>query len=307
MKNKSLKAGGAKASILRLSDRAAYNLLIAPFLILFFLFTILPVLSSVVLSFFSYDTISFPQFNGIQNYLRMFTGDEVFPIAFQNTLKLALITGPAGFLLSFVLAWFINEFSPAMRTVLSFLFYAPALSGNAYFVWSIAFSGDAYGYINNFLLTYGLITEPIAWFNNTSYNFPIMVMILLWSGMGASFLANIAGLQNVNPELYEAGAIDGIRTRWHELWYITLPSMKTILLFSAVMQIQSSFSVGGVITALAGYPTVSNSLDTLVPHLSDVAMTRFEMGYASAMSVVLFGMMALTRIVIGKVLNFLGK
>ncbi len=289
------------------NENKSFVMLMFPFVALFFLFTVLPVVVSVVLSFFSYDMISTPGFVGLENYLRMFTEDEVFPKALVNTLKFAVVIGPCGFLLSFVLGWFINEFSPRVRNFLSFLFYAPALGGSLVLIWSVMFSGDSFGYLNSILLNTGLTTDPIVWFRNETYNTGILMFIHVWGGMGVSFLANISGLQNVSQELYEAGALDGIRTRWHELWYITLPSMKTILLFSAVMQIQGSFSVGPTITLLAGYPSVNNSVDTLIPHLSDVGTARYEMGYAAALSVFLFAMMALSRVLIGKVLDFLGK
>ena len=267
----------------------------------------LPVLASVGLSFFDYDMLSAPKWAGLGNYLRMIVGDEVFPKTVINTLKFAIVTGPVSFFLSFLLAWFINEFKSGLRHILAFLFYAPSLAGNAYFVWQVAFSGDSYGYVNSFLLNFGLISEPINWFSNTTYNMAILIVIQLWLGMGVAFIANLAGLQNVNPEIYEAGALDGIRTRWHELWYITLPSMKSILLFSAVMQIQAMFSVGAVIVALAGYPSADNSVDTIVSHLSDVGTVRYEMGYAAAISVFLFAMMAVTRVVVGKIMDSLGK
>ena len=281
--------------------------MISPFLILFFLFTVLPVISSLGLSFFSYDMISLPKFSGVANYLRMFNGDEVFPKAVVNTLKFAVVTGPLSYLLAYLLAWFINDFNPVVRTVLTFIFYAPAMIGNATFIWQTMFSSDSYGYANSFLISLGIITEPISWFKNEAYNFTILIIVQLWTSMGISFLADIAGLQNVNPELYEAGALDGIKNRWYELWYITLPSMKSILLFGAVMQIQATFSIGAVITALAGYPSVNNSVDTVVSHLLDVGTVRYEMGYAAAISTVLFLMMLFARYLIGKILNLLGK
>ena len=191
------------------SENVMYVVILVPFLVLFFLFTLLPVASSIVLSFFDYDMVSLPIFNGLDNYIRLFTNDSTFMTVFSNTLKFAIITGPLGFLLSFVLAWMINEFNPLVRTLLTFLFYAPALVGNAYYIWQIMFSGDSFGYMNNFLISFGLITEPIQWFKNPEYNMAIIIVIQLWMGMGVSFLANIAGLQNVNAELYEAGAIDG--------------------------------------------------------------------------------------------------
>ena len=284
-----------------------YYLMIAPFFILFVAFTVLPVLSSVVLSFFDFDAVSMPRFAGLDNYLRLFVQDDVFPKALSNTLVLAIITGPIGFLLAFMLAWMVNEFGPTVRTILSFMFYAPALAGNVYFIWQVLFSGDAYGYVNSTLLSLGLIVEPIQWLKNPSYALPIICVVQLWMSMGVTFLSNISGLQNVNPELYEAGAIDGIKNRWHELWYITIPSMKSILMFGVVMQIQSAFSISAVPIALCGYPSVNYSTDTLVSLITDVGTSRYEMGYAAALSVVLFILMSLTKQLLCKLVNMAGR
>lgn len=300
MKKRLNKSSGKMESFL-------YYTMVLPFALFFFLFTVLPVLSSIVLSFTNFDMVSTPKFNGVENYARMFLNDEIFPITVKNTLFFAVVTGPLGFLLSFVLAWFINEFKPLVRTVLSFLFYAPSLVGNAYFVWQTAFSSDSYGYVNSLLLSVGLITEPITWLKSEAYVMPIVIIVQLWQSMGVSFLANISGLQNVNGEMYEAGAIDGIRNRWQELWYITLPSMQHILLFSAVMQIASSFSVSAIAKQLAGYPSVGYAVDTIVSYLADVGTVKYEMGYAAALSVMLFLMMALTRWIIGKLIATIGR
>ena len=278
-------------------------LLVVPFATFFILFTVIPVLSSMFLSFTSYDMLSMPKFIGIENYMRMFVQDDVFTIVLKNTIALAVVVGPAGFMLAFLLAWLVNEFSTGLRTIFSFMFYAPSLVGNAYFIWKIAFSGDSYGYINSMLLSIGIITEPIVWLKDPQYLFTIVIIVQLWQSMGVSFLSNISGLQNVNRDLYEAGAIDGIRNRWQELRYITLPSMSHMLLFSAVMQIQSSFSISAVAVELAGYPSVQHSVDTIVTHMSDMATVRYELGYASSIAVILFLLMAGTRFIIGKVLN----
>ena len=281
--------------------------LLAPFLTIFSLMIVLPVLASMVLSFFNFDMVSAPTFAGLDNYIRMFLHDDIFPIVLKNTILLAILTGPAGFLLSFVLAWFINEFGRGPRTLFSFMFYAPSLAGHAVYIWQILFSSDSYGYINSFLLSTGLTTEPIAWLSNGSYIVPIVVAVQLWSSLGISFLSNLSGLQNINTELYEAGAIDGIRNRWQELWYITLPGMKHMLLFSAVMQIASAFSISNVITQLAGYPTVGYAADTIVSYLHDVGTVKYEMGYASALSVILFLLMLGTRWITNKLINKTGR
>ena len=281
--------------------------LLAPFLTFFTLMIVLPVLSSMVLSFFNFDMVSMPRFAGLDNYIRMFLHDDIFPIVLKNTILLAILTGPTGFLISFVLAWFINEFGRGPRTLFSFMFYAPSLAGHAVYIWQILFSSDSYGYINSFLLSLGLTTEPIAWLSNSDFIVPIVVAVQLWSSLGISFLSNLSGLQNINTELYEAGAIDGIRNRWQELWYITLPGMKHMLLFSAVMQIASAFSISNIITQLAGYPTVGHAADTIVSYLVDVGTVKYEMGYASALSVVLFLLMVGTRWITNKLINKTGR
>ncbi len=291
----------------RNKENRTFALILIPFMGLFFLFNIIPVISSMVLSLFDYDMVSSPIFTGLGNYIRMFTQDETFLKVLGNTLKFSIVAGPLSFMLAFMLAWMINEFPRPLRVFLTFIFYAPALVGNAYYIWQVFFSSDSYGYLNNMLMNMGLTTEPIDWFQRTEYNMTIILIVQLWMSMGVSFLANIAGLQNVNSDLYEAGAIDGIRTRWHELWYITMPSMKNILLFGAVMQIQAVFSVSGLITTLAGYPSVNNSVDTLVSYISDVGTTRYEMGYASALSLLLFVMVLAFRFGIGALLNLVGK
>lgn len=302
-----------KTSVQKLRKRDSFleqlplMIMIAPFFIFFCLFTLIPIFSSIGLSFTSYDLLSTPKFIGIDNFERMFVADEVFGIVIKNTLVFAIIAGPCGFLLAFVLAWFVNEFSPAVRTVLSFMFYSPSLAGGALLIWKVLFSGEAYGYLNSMLLSIGVITEPIVWLKTPEYLMPIVIMVQLWQSMGVSFLSNISGLQNISDDLYEAGAIDGIRSRWQELRFITLPQMKNMLLFSAVMQIQSSFSVSGIAIDLAGFPSTQYAVDTIVSHMTDMATIRFEYGYASAIAVVLFIMMAGTRLLIGKVLSLIGR
>ena len=296
-----------KNKINSLREQYPIFVMLTPFTICFALFTIIPIISSIGLSFTHYDLLESPEFIFFENFKRMFVTDKTFAIVLKNTLVFAVIAGPAGFLLSFVLAWFVNEFSPGVRTILSFMFYSPSLVGNAYFIWKVIFSGESYGYLNSLLLTMGAITEPITWLKTPEYIMPIVIIVQLWQSMGVSFLANISGLQNVSVDLYEAGAIDGIRNRWQELRYITLPCMSHMLLFSAVMQIQSSFSVSAIAIELAGFPSTQNAVDTLVSHMTDVATIRFEYGYASAIAVMLFIMMVSTRLLIGKVLSLVGK
>ncbi|OZB91387.1 carbohydrate ABC transporter permease [Paenibacillus sp. XY044] len=268
-----------------------YYILMSPYMLIFFAFTVVPVIFSIVLSFFYFNMLEFPRFVGWQNYSRLFLNDDVFMIALKNTLLFAVICGPISYIACFLFAWIINELSPKVRALMTLVFYAPSISGNVFFIWLIIFSGDRYGYLNGFLIKFGFMLEPIQWLTNEKYILPIIMIVQLWLSLGTSFLAFIAGLQTIDKSLIEAGAIDGIRNRWQELWFITLPSMRPQLMFGAVMQITSSFAVADISVALAGFPSVNYAGHTIVTHLMDYGTIRFEMGYASAIATVLFAMM----------------
>lgn len=287
-------------------DRISY-LFLLPFALSFILFTVLPVLTSVFYSF-TYNNIFQPlRFVGLDNYMRMFTRDAVFPTAVQNTLVLALITGPLGYILSFSLAWLINEVNSKLRMLFVLIFYSPAIAGSIYVVFGVLFSSDMYGYVNGFLLNWGFIERPIEWLTDVRYIQLVISLCVLWGSMGAGFLSFVAGLKNVDQQLYEAAALDGLRNRWQELWYVTLPVMKPQLMFGVVMSISGAFSIHDVTIALAGYPSTDNVATTIVNLMSDVGYQRFELGYASAMATVLFVIMILTRQLVSKLINRVGK
>ncbi|TVP95634.1 MAG: sugar ABC transporter permease [Acholeplasmatales bacterium] len=283
-----------------------YYILMAPYMILFFTFTVLPVLMSLVLSFTFFDLLQAPRFIGIRNYVNLFLHDEVFIIAIRNTMILALITGPLSYLLAFFFAWLINELPRKLRWFMTLIFYAPSISGNAYLLWTLIFNSDMYGYANAWLIRLGIINEPILWLQEPRYIIWILIIVQLWLSLGVSFLAFIAGLQTVNKELYEAGAIDGIRNRWQELWYITLPQMRHMLMFGAVMQITQALGVATVPIAIAGLPSVEYAGHTIVTHLMDYGSIRFEMGYASAIATILFVLMLGTNLLVQKLLRRVG-
>lgn len=280
--------------------------LMAPYMILFFMFTVVPVVMSMVLSFTYFNILESPRFIGWYNYIRLFLEDDVFLIAVKNTFLLATITGPVSYLLAFLFAWLINELSPKVRAVMTLVFYAPSISGNAYLIWMLVFSGDMYGYANAFFMRIGVLHEPIQWLQSTNWVLPIIILVQLWLSLGVSFLAFIAGLQNVDRNLYEAAAIDGVRNRWQELWFITLPSMRPQLLFGAVIQITTSLAIADVSIQLAGFPSVQYAGHTVVTHLIDYGTIRFEMGYASAIATVLFFAMLLTNLLVQKILRRVG-
>lgn len=282
-------------------------LYIAPYMLLFFTFTVLPVLIAIFLSFTSFNVLEMPEFVGFDNYTRLFLKDSVFIKGVKNTIVLALFIGPGGYIMSLISAWFINELTPKVRALLTLVFYAPSISGNAYLIWSVAFSGDDYGYINSLLTRMGLITEPIQFFQNTDYIIPLIILISLWNSFGTGFLSMIAAFQGVDRTYYEAGALDGIKNRWQELWFITMPMMKPQMMFSAVMSITGAFNVGAIVTAFCGFPSTDYAAHTIMNHLEDYGNTRFEMGYASAIAVFLFVMMVGANSLFKKFLNSVGK
>ena len=278
----------------------------APFMLLFLVFTVTPVVMSLAIGFTDFNQLQPPSFVGLDNYIRLFLEDSIFIKALGNTLILALITGPLGYLLSFVFAWFINELRPGMRAFVTLIFYAPSISGNMDLVWQLFFSGDSYGYLNSILYQLNLISTPIVWLKNPDYLLTIVSIVTLWSSLGTSFLAFIAGLQGVDRSYYEAASVDGIRNRWQELWFVTLPLMKPQLLFSAVMSITGSFGIGAVITGLAGFPTVNYAAHTIMHHLEDYGTIRYELGYASAIATVLFVLMLGCNQLVQKLLSKVG-
>jgi len=289
-------------------NKVSYSM-VAPFFIIFFTFTVLPVLMSFGLSFTSFDMLQAPKFIGLDNYINLFLNDEVFLIALKNTFILAVITGPVSYIMDFVFAWLINELPRKIRWLMTLIFYAPSISGSAYLLWQLIFSSDMYGVLNATLMDLGIINAPILWLDTPQYALPILIIVQLWLSLGVSFLAFIAGLQTVDKTLYEAGAIDGIRNRWQELWYITLPQMKPQLMFGAVMQITSALGIAAVSINLLGFPSVEYSGHTIVTHLMDFGSTnstRLEMGYASAIATVLFFIMLGSNLIVQKIIRRVG-
>ncbi len=279
---------------------------LAPYAIVFLLFFVAPVVISIFFSFTYYNILEPPKFLGLRNYINLLLGDDVFLISLKNTFIMAAITGPIGYIAAFLFAWFINELPRYIRAFVTLIFYAPSISGAVYMIWTLIFSGDAYGYINGILMNLGILDQPVLWLTDPRYMMPVMLIVILWMSLGAGFLAFLAGLSTIDPSLYEAGLVDGISNRWQELWYITLPNMKGMLMFGAVMAITQSFGVADVTVALAGSPSTDYAVHTVVNHLVDYGSVRFEMGYASAIATILFLTMIVINAVIQKMLKRVG-
>lgn len=291
----------------RIRNNKISYVMVGPYMILFCIFTVLPVLSSMFLSLTYYNIFQAPSFVFLDNYRRLFLNDDVFLISVRNTLLFAAITGPVSYAACFLIAWLINDFKPKVRALLTTVFYAPSISGAVYMIWQIMFSSDSYGYINSILMSTGIISDPVLWLEDSRYVLTVVIIVSIWLSLGTSFLAFIAGLQSVDRSLYEAGCMDGITNRWQELWYITLPSMRPQLMFGAVMQITASFGVGDVSSNLAGFPSVDYSAHTIVNHITDYGNIRFEMGYASAIATLLFIVMISINKLVQNLLRKIGN
>ncbi|MEK4262334.1 carbohydrate ABC transporter permease [Paenibacillus sp. FSL L8-0499] len=285
-------------------NKVSYYFL-APFLILFTVFTIVPIIMSVVLSFSYYNIIETPRFIGFSNYKLLFVDDDIFLKAVGITLKFAIITGPIGYIMAFLLAWLISQIPQKFRFFYTLCYYVPSITSAVAMsvVWLYLFAGDRKGLLNHWLIQLGIINEPYLFLQNVDSIVPVIIIVSLWMSMGVGFLAFLAGLQNVPTDLYEAGSIDGVKYRWQELWYITIPCVKPQLLFGAVMQVVGSLTVFDVSMRLVGFPSPLYAGHTIMAHLIDYAFIRFEMGYASAIAVLLFALMLGLNRLIFKVLG----
>lgn len=272
------------------SNKAAYGFL-APYILLFTTFIIIPMVVAIGLSFTSYDTIQMPTFKGLLNYINLLTADDIFmQKVLPNTIIYAVIVGPGGYILSFLVAWALAQLSSVPRTILTVIFYSPSMTGatSMTVLWKIIFSGDQMGYLNSWLMKLGIIDAPVIWLVDSRYLLPIIIIVALWSSMGVGFLAMLAGILNADEEIYEAAAIDGVKNRFQEMIYITIPTMKPQMLFGAVMAIVGAFQNGAIGVQLSGTnPTPNYAGQLIVNHIEDYGFLRYEMGYAAAVSVVL--------------------
>lgn len=291
----------------RIKKNKSGYLFLLPYMIFFVAFVILPIFISVYYSFTYYNFIDKAHFIGFENYVEIFFHDDIFMTALKNTLLLAVITGPAGYIASMLFAWFVNELPSKIRAIFVVVFYAPSLSGAVYMVWSLLFSGDTYGVVNNLLISMGFIDESIQFLTDKKYMFTVLVIMIIWSSLGSGFLSFVAGFQGMDKSLFEAGMVDGISNRWQELWYITLPSIRPQMMFGAVMAITGAFGIGEQTVQLFGLPSTDYATHTLVNHIQDYGTVRYEMGYACALATVLFFLMFVCNSIIQKLLKGVGN
>lgn len=286
-----------------MKKNAGVYTLLAPYFILFTIFTLIPVLMSLPMGFTNFNLVQAPKFVGLDNFYALFLEDEVFLKAIQNTLVFAIVTGPLSYIMCFLLAWLINELPGPLKTIFTFVFYAPTLAGNIYTTWQLIFSGDAYGIANAYLINLGILKGARQWLTDANYIMGVVIVVQLWLSLGAGFLALRAGLQGIPRDRYEAGAIEGVKNRFQELMTVTVPAMGPQLLFAAVMQITASFTAGDVGRFLTAFPSTDYAAHTIMTHAFDFGSIRYEMGYASAICFVLFAAMLLCNWAIKKLLS----
>ncbi len=267
--------------------------MLAPFFLTFTFFIVIPVIIAIGLSVTKFDSVQFPSFVGLKNYISILTQDSVFmQKVLPNTVMYALIIGPGGYMLSFFLAWVLAQLTKVPRTILAVIIYSPSMTSGVTMttLWGVIFSGDRLGYLNSFMLRMGVIQEPVIWLQSPDYLMTIVIIVALWSSMGVGFLAMLSGILNVDAEVYEAGYIDGVKNRLQEVFYITIPMIKPQMLFGAVMAVVGTFNSAGIGVALSGSnPTPLYSAQLIVNHIEDFGFLRYEMGYAAALSTILLG------------------
>ena len=291
----------------KLGTTATSYLMMAPFMILFFVFTVIPVFVTIGISFTDFNVLQTPNFVGWQNYINLFINDDIFLKSLSNTLVYAAVTGPLGYVIAFLAAWMLNEMGRYAKAFLTFILYIPSISGSAFVIWQLIFDGDVYGYANSLLMSIGFIDEPIQWLTTEAYIMPIIIIVQLWMSMGMGFLSMRAGFSAIDKQLYEAAAVDGVKNRYQELWYITVPAMAPHMMTAAVMQIGSMFANAAVSMSLVGNPSTNYAGHLLMNHLTDYSSTRLQRGYASAISIILFILMISINKLIIRLINKVGK
>jgi multiple sugar transport system permease protein len=278
------------SSIIGKMDKHAVFWLQLPFIVLFLLFIIIPTVVAFVLSFTDFNSIQSPNWVGAENYINILTNDDVFAgHALPNTIKFAIIVGVFGYILSFVLAWILAQVPRVPRTIMAAMLYLPSMTGPTMMqnVWQIIFAGDKVGYLNALLLKLDIIQTPIIWLSDSNYIMTIMIVVSLWSCMGIGFLSMLAGILNVNRELYEAAHIDGVSNRLQEVIYVTIPAIKPHMMFGAIMSIVNAFQNANIGVQLSGAnPTPGYGGQLLITHADEHAFVRYEMGYSAAISVI---------------------
>lgn len=259
-------------------------LFLAPNTIGFLIFTLIPVAASLFLSFYDWPMVGTPSFSGWDNFLRMFTGDPKFYTVLWNTLYYTLLYVPTVLVAALGMGMLINR---SMRGINIFrtLYYLPVLTSYvaAAMVFNWIFNND-FGLLNYILHMLDLPTTN--WLTNKATVMPCVAFVTVWKNVGRYMVIFMAGLQNIPRHLYEASTIDGAGT-WQQFRYVTLPLLSPTTFFLLVTSMIDSFKLFDVVWCMTGGGPADATL-TLVTYIYQNGFSRFRMGYACALSWLLF-------------------
>jgi oligogalacturonide transport system permease protein len=259
-------------------------LYIAPWIIGFVIFQLYPLLSSLVYSFMDYRMFSEPEFIGLDNYIYMFTKDELFWHSLKVTFIYVLVSIPLKLVTALIIALLLNmrlKFINFFRTV----YYIPSIMGGSVAIailWKAMFMKE--GYINSILSLFSI--PSVSWLGNPSFALYTLSFLVVWQ-FGSSMVLFLAGLKQIPAELYEAAKVDGA-SGFKTFFSITLPQLSPIIFFNLIMQIINTFQefTGALVITDRGGPM--NATYLYVLKIYDEGFRFFKMGYASALSWILF-------------------
>lgn len=271
-------------------------LMLSPFVLLFIVFSVYPVLASLRLSFMRYNAICNPDQSpcgsvGIGNYTTLIFEDDRFHKALSNTAIYVIGAVILGMLASLSLALALQEDTKANR-ILRVIFFLPSVTSGiaVVLVWGWVFRGDEVGLLNAFLKIFGV--ESIEWLATTWMAIPILIFMSLWGGAGFGMILFLAGLNSIPAMYYEAAVIDGAGPR-QRFRYITLPLLRPVMVYVGITGVIGAFQIFEGVYLL--FPTSVGSIGGLrdmalmiVPYLYDSGFNKFRLGYASAIAWILF-------------------
>ena len=251
----------------------------------FAVFTLAPLIASLVLSFFAWPLIGKTSFIGLQNYVTLFTKDTTFRSAIVNTLYFVAVYVPLNIIVAMTVAVWLQGYSRSRR-ILRVVFFVPVLTplvADAV-VWSLLFTNRD-GLIDSIIHTVFRVQGP-EWLSAPQWAMPSIIIVAVWQGFGYNMLLFTAGLHAIPETFYDASKIDGA-SRWRTFWNITIPLVSPSLFFGILLTVITSFQVFDLAYILTdGGPGTSST--TIVYWLFEKGFNDYAMGYASAIAWVLF-------------------
>lgn len=264
-------------------ERAAW-LFLAPSLLLFAIFTAIPVISAFFISFTQWNLFNEVTWVGIGNYLEL-ARDEIFAKVLGNTAYFVLVSVPVQIVLALLCALVLNRGIKG-QTFFRVVYFLPVVTSTvaAALVWAWLFNSN-FGLINAALSLVG-VTDLPKWMGSTRWAMPAIIIVSIWQNLGYAMVLFLAGLQNIGKDVHDAAALDGA-TGWDRFWHITLPLLSPTTFFVLVISIIGSFQVFELVLVMTKAGP-ANATNTLVYYIYQNGFQFYQMGYASAAAMVLF-------------------